>query len=117
MVAGQRFHGTTDGYGKLTEQVPKGATVGDLTLWLKPPPTGSHLRWQVRIDDEIPPTYDVRGAQLRLKNLGYFAGEPDGQESDGLSDAIRAFQRDQDLPNDGKLGGVTQSKLTKAHGH
>ncbi|APR77637.1 VgrG protein [Minicystis rosea] len=104
MAGGQRFHGTTDGSGNVSEDIPKGATVADLTLWLKPPPTGTHLRWQVQIDDELPPASDVRGAQIRLRNLGYFTGDPDGKETDGLRDAIRAFQRDQDLPNDGKLG-------------
>jgi type VI secretion system secreted protein VgrG len=117
MVAGQRFHGTTDGQGGLTQQVPKDATMADLTLWLKDPPTGTHLRWQVRIDDQLPPVSDVRGAQIRLRNLGYFTGDPDGQASDGLTDAIRAFQRDQNLPNDGELGGETLGKLTTAHGH
>jgi len=116
MVAGKRFHGTTDGSGNLSEQVPKSATVADLTLWLKDPPTGVHMRWQVRIDDELPPAADVRGAQMRLRNLGYFTGDPDGKDSEGLKDAIRAFQRDQDLPNDGELGGATLGKLTKAHG-
>ncbi len=117
MVAGKEFHGSTDGQGNVHEQVPKSATVADLTLWLKPPPTGTHLRWQVRIEDQLPAPSDIRGAQIRLRNLGYFTGDPDGEASEGLSDAIRAFQRDQDLPNDGELGGATLGKLTKAHGH
>jgi type VI secretion system secreted protein VgrG len=117
MVAGQKFRDQTDGDGNLHQDVPKEATVADLTLWLKPPPTGDHLRWQVRIDDALPPPSDVLGAQMRLRNLGYFMGEPDGQESDGLHDALRAFQRDQGLANDGELAGATVDKLAQAHGH
>jgi type VI secretion system secreted protein VgrG len=118
MAGGQRFQGTTDGDGQVTEQVPKGAVLADLTLWIKPPPTGAHRRWQIHIEEQLPPATDVRGAQIRLKNLGYFKGDIDEQATGALGDALRAFQRDHDeLPKDGALGGATLAKLITVHGH
>ena len=117
-AGGQRFHGTTDGDGNLIEQVPKSATMADLTLWLEPAPTGKHVRWQVHIEEELPPASDPVGAQIRLRNLGYFTGDIGEQASDALRQAIQAFQlAHPELPKDGELVAATVDWLTKDHGH
>ena len=96
-VGGKRISGQTDGQGFVHAMIPVTATTADLAVWITPPPRGTRARWVVAIEDDAPPPTDVRGAQLRLKNLGYFAGDADGEMSDGLQDAVRAFQRDHEL--------------------
>ena len=58
---------------------------------------------------EVPPVAgseyvrsDVEWIQGRLQELGYYSGEVDGAPGQGTRDAIRAYQRDQDLETDGR---------------
>jgi hypothetical protein len=41
--------------------------------------------------------------QKALQERGYFKGEPTGQWGDDSTDALKRFQADQNLPNDGKI--------------
>ena len=116
-VQGKRFSGTTSGQGFVRVLVPASASTADLAVWVTPPPRGIRARFAVTIEDNPPPPTDVRGAQLRLRNLGYFSGDADGDMSDGLQDAVRAFQRDHDLPCTGEIDGATAGKLSDLHGH
>lgn len=53
----------------------------------------------------VPPAYnedDVVWIQQRLHELGYYSGEVDGRVGHGTRDAVRAYQRDQDIDTDGQ---------------
>jgi type VI secretion system secreted protein VgrG len=117
MVGGQRFSGSTDGDGNLHETVPKGAKIGDLTLWLGQAPTGQHLRWQVQIDDQLPAAPASMGLMTRLRNLGFHVGDIDEDDSEARRIALQAFQlAHPDVPKDGAIAGETLDLLTKNHG-
>jgi Putative peptidoglycan binding domain len=45
--------------------------------------------------------------QKALQERGYFKGEPNGEWKDDSSDALKRFQADQKLPNDGKVNALT----------
>jgi Putative peptidoglycan binding domain len=45
--------------------------------------------------------------QKALQERGYFKGEPNGEWNDESSDALKRFQADQKLPNDGKINSLT----------
>jgi hypothetical protein len=45
--------------------------------------------------------------QKALQERGYFKGEPNGEWKDDSSDALKRFQADQKLPNDGKVNSLT----------
>ncbi|HPF86476.1 MAG TPA: peptidoglycan-binding protein [Candidatus Limiplasma sp.] len=49
----------------------------------------------------------VRTVQQRLKELGYYTGEIDGQFGSGTEEAVRLFQRQNDLDVDGVIGSMT----------
>ena len=53
----------------------------------------------------------VRSLQKRLKELGYLSGTVDGSFGDATEEAVKAFQRRNDLTVDGKAGRATLSKL------
>ena len=54
----------------------------------------------------------VRDAQTRLNELGYNAGAPDGALGGKTTAALRAFQKDRNLPVTGKLDATTAAELT-----
>ncbi len=53
----------------------------------------------------------VRALQSRLKSLGYLSGTVDGSYGSATADAVRAFQRANNLSVDGKAGYSTVQKL------
>jgi peptidoglycan hydrolase-like protein with peptidoglycan-binding domain len=55
----------------------------------------------------------VRDAQVKLNQLGYNVGTPDGQMGKRTVEQLRAFQRDRRLTVNGQLDGSTSSELAK----
>lgn len=53
----------------------------------------------------------VRALQSRLKTLGYYKGTVDGDFGTGTTDAVKAFQRANNLTVDGVAGGGTLNKM------
>ena len=53
----------------------------------------------------------VRKLQVRLSELGYYAGGADGVYGASTESAVKAFQRGNGLSADGQAGSATQSKL------
>ena len=49
----------------------------------------------------------VMAVQERLKELGYYSGEIDGQFGNGTEEAVRLFQRQNGLDVDGVIGSMT----------
>jgi hypothetical protein len=45
--------------------------------------------------------------QKALQERGYFKGQPTGEWKDDSTDALKRFQADQKLPNDGKINSLT----------
>jgi Putative peptidoglycan binding domain len=45
--------------------------------------------------------------QKSLAERGYFKGEPNGQWNEDSTDALKRFQADQKLPNDGKINALS----------
>lgn len=57
---------------------------------------------------QIQPTPDrYKEIQQALAAKGYFAGEADGNWGAASIDALRRFQRDQKIPDDGKIGSLS----------
>lgn len=54
---------------------------------------------------------NVRTIQSRLKALGYYSGDIDGNYGSGTTRAVKAFQDDMGLEDDGDCGPTTQRML------
>ena len=54
---------------------------------------------------------EVESLQIRLKDLGYYQGEIDGQFGGGTKEAVTAFQKANGLNADGIVGEETKTLL------
>jgi hypothetical protein len=110
--AGNVKSGSTDGDGKLEEEIPIRAEDAELEC------NGS--TWSLKIGHLNPledaPDDGVSGCQARLRNLGYDPGPIDGKTGPRTEAAVRAFQVDYSLDVDGICGPQTRSKLKEVHG-
>ena len=61
--------------------------------------------------DEIKEQPKAKEVQIALKNAGYAIGKIDGKIGKQTREAIRAFQKANNLPVDGKIGKKTWSLL------
>jgi type VI secretion system secreted protein VgrG len=115
LVDGDIYEGTTTADGVVDKEVPEEAGSLQLVAWLGDYPTGEKRTWALTPVAMAPPT-DVRGAQLRLTNLGYRTGEPTGTLDKETEKALASFQSDAGLPVTGRLDEDTAAKLGEVHG-
>ncbi|MBQ9326130.1 MAG: peptidoglycan-binding protein [Clostridia bacterium] len=57
---------------------------------------------------------DVKEVQTMLKTIGLYTGNVDGDFGSGTEKAVKAFQKSQELTQDGVVGSQTLQKLQKA---
>lgn len=57
---------------------------------------------------------DVRNVQQKLKALGFYKGNVDGDFGEATEKAVKAFQKQYGLTVDGKVGSATMAKLASA---
>jgi hypothetical protein len=114
VVGGQSFVLTTDGKGKIEQEIPLDATSGILVI------KSDQTPFQ---DDPIPlkighldPVGELSGQIARLNNLGYFAGSIDEPDDVAFKSAVEEFQCDHSLKVDGDCGPKTKAKLKEVHG-
>ncbi len=104
---GSTRDGSLDDKGRLHERVP--AQVERLTLDV------AHRRFELDVRG-LPAPSTIDGAQARLNQLNYFAGDVDGELNRFTEGALRRFQRDQQLPVTGALDPATARALQQEHG-
>src|ERR1700687_3447983 len=93
-VAGQTFEGITTQQGILEHQIPVIATDGRLTLLHKPDDGEPVVFWTLDLEiTGLAGSGEVAGAQARLNNMGFFAGEDiTGQTDEQTERALQRFQ-------------------------
>ncbi len=62
------------------------------------------------------PVSQISGQQARLRNLGLFDQEIDGESSPEFEDAVRGFQAAQGIEPTGNVDEATAHALESAHG-
>ena len=119
MVEGLRFEGETDSDGVVKEDIPKDAKQVVVRLWIDDYPQGRQRLYTLKLG-ELPPVDNLRGAKIRLKNLGYYDGVIDDGKSDDLRLAVADFQDDHKdthgLDATRELDTGTAGALEEVHG-
>lgn len=111
-VDGQTTQLTTDGQGKLEQEIPLDAKEATLVIRGDQTPY-SDIPIPIEIG-HLDPVEELSGQVGRLNNLGYFPG--DGSDEAALKSAVEEFQCDHGLKVDGICGQHTQAKLLSVHG-
>jgi hypothetical protein len=114
LVDGQTYQLTTDGHGKLEQEIPLDAKEAYLTIRGDQTPFANDTI-PIKIG-HLDPLDELSGQVARLNNLGYFAGDLDGTDTDAFESAVEEFQCDNKLTVDGICGPNTQAKLKQVHG-
>ncbi len=108
IVDGVRLGGKTDGNGVLETYISPVARHGELIV--------GPDEFRLEIDfGHLDPIDEISGVQMRLNNLGYGCGEPNGEMNDQLRAALREFQQRFQLPATGELNDQTRKKLEQVH--
>lgn len=110
VAGGAKLEGTTDGDGHLKTDVPEDAESADITIFAEARPEGRQLKYRIQLA-ALPPPDALPGVKARLRNLGYYWGEPDDVLDDDTRAALRSFQEDHDLEVTGEPSQPTQDKL------
>ncbi len=109
VVGNVGFEGRTDERGLLQQKVPPGAREADLVVWMDEEDIEAGVLAVSLELGCLPPVETPEGIRQRLVNLGYPASDADP------SAALRAFQRDQGLPETGAADGATRERLLKVY--
>jgi hypothetical protein len=86
------------------------------TVALNVPSAKLRRELNVVADTAFPPPSAVQGAQIRLAQLGFYAGAADGQTSDVLDAAVTAFRRRHGLSPGVARDVAFQAKLQEVYG-
>jgi len=93
--------------------------------WLKQPIAPNAKRAKLVLDDDseydlklgyLDPIDETTGIQGRLRSLGYYEGSLNGQFNDETKDALKVFQRSNELEVTGESDGETKALLIKMTG-
>jgi hypothetical protein len=104
--------GTTKAEGLVDEPVP-----GDLDeVVLRIPDFGLAETFAMKAPADFPAAATVTGAQVRLRQLGYYVGPIDGIKGMVTDDAIRNFKVAYRLADDADLDAATAATLTDVYG-
>ena len=95
-------------------KIPAEAFSAELTVWPDGFPAGPRISSSIDLSD-YPGADQVYGAQVRLKNLGYFSGPFGDEMTEDLALALQRFQGDHLLAMTGELDGDTATKLVESH--
>lgn len=109
------FEGTTDGDGKLEQEINADARSGCVTFYPKDE-NGDELMGFIPLDfGHLDPASELSGVQKRLNNLGFGCGKTDGVIGEKTKAALLKFQRKHNLPESGEACAATKEKLRQMH--
>jgi hypothetical protein len=107
-IDGTEKEGKTDGEGWLNQAVAPNAQRAKLVL-----ADGSEYELKL---GHLDPIDETTGIQGRLRSLGYYEGSLNGQLDDETKEALKVFQRSNDLEATGEADGQTKALLIKMTG-
>ncbi len=109
------FEGTTDGTGKLEEEISAKAHSGYVTFYPKDE-NGAEIVGFIPLDfGHLDPVRETSGVQARLNNLGFECGKNDGTIGEKTKAALLEFQKKHGLPESGEACAATREKIQQMH--
>jgi N-acetylmuramoyl-L-alanine amidase len=106
-IEGRSETGTVGDDGKIDARIPPDASRGYITI------LGRRFEFGL---GNLDPVDTVSGAQARLNQLGFPAGDVDNDHGEKTRESIKAFQSANDIEADGELNTATQDKIKQKYG-
>jgi N-acetylmuramoyl-L-alanine amidase len=111
-IDGKTTEGQTDGDGKIEVPIPPVAKKGRLTM---EPGTEWETVLILRLG-HLDPITSISGIADRMNNLGFHDGSRPTEMTPELQEALRAFQKANELQESGEVDQATKDKLKELHG-
>jgi N-acetylmuramoyl-L-alanine amidase len=111
----KKFDGTTDGSGKIIQEIAPDASSGEVALYSKEGEAESVITVFKLELGHLDPVAEMTGIQARLNNLGFICGKVDGIIGPMTEDALKAFQAKNGLSVTGSADQATKDKLAQLH--
>lgn len=109
------FEGTTDGTGKIEQEINANALSGYVVFYPKDE-DGNEIVGTIPLSfGHLDPVTETSGIQSRLNNLGFGCGKADGVIGEKTKAALLAFQKKYGLPESGECCAATREKLRQMH--
>jgi N-acetylmuramoyl-L-alanine amidase len=105
------FEGKPGPDGVIEAKIPPGSRAAKLKLIT----AEQEYEFDVELGS-LDPIGEVTGVQQRLRSLGYYAGDADGQAGPQTRAALASFQRDRGLPVTEAADAATKRALEQAYG-
>jgi hypothetical protein len=105
---------TTDRKGRIDENLPRAGHAAVLVIQDAQTPF-NFIQIPMKIG-ELDPVEELSGQQVRLNNVGYFAGDVGEKDEESFRSAVEEFQCDHGSAVDGVCGPTSQAKLKEVHG-
>jgi hypothetical protein len=110
-IDGRARTGKLDGDGWLRVGVPPDAYSGRVEVGQE----GELASCELQLG-HLDPVSETTGVQARLRNLGYYDGPVDGEDSDELARAVAAFRAEKGMNESGEMDEAFRGSLKDAHG-
>jgi hypothetical protein len=123
-LAGKRYHlkvgernyeGTTNGAGAVIHYVDADQTEGSLTIWPEEKYYPEKVHFTVHVS-QMQPLKSTPGLKTRLNHLGFYCGAEDDEDTQGLREAVQAFQAQEKIEPTGELTPETIQRLAERYG-
>jgi len=114
-IDGKEFNGTTDGSGKLVQEIPADSVSGEVALYSNDGESENIIALLKIELGHLDPIAEATGVQARLNNLGFFCGKVDGIIGPMTEEALKAFQQKNGLSVTGSADQATRDKLAQLH--
>ncbi len=106
-IDGVVHEGNLDGDGNLKIQIPPDAKKAKLWIGEEEP--------IIFLLGGLDPADKIEGIQSRLRNLGFYCGELDGELGPDMVDAIKLFQKKMGMDITGDLDDKTRDAIEQEH--
>jgi N-acetylmuramoyl-L-alanine amidase len=114
-IDGKDFTGTTDGSGKIEQDIPADASNGEVAIYETKDGEECVITVFKLELGHLDPVEEATGVQARLNNLGFFCGKIDGIVGPLTQEALKAFQEKNGLSVTGAADQATKNKLAQLH--
>jgi hypothetical protein len=104
--------GNSSGEGLIDTQIPADVQEARLLVWLRDDDEKASYSTIIQFE-QLEPENDTKGIQKRLQGLGFYNGPIDGDAGPMTRDAIKNFQKKNNLPVTGVVNSELSEKINK----